>query len=133
MTTRPAPAGTSAGYTLVEALVSLVILMVGILGIARLYGFSARASDGSFRQTVVHTQAVDMAERMWLDLTAPLSQLDAWRADHQGSLPGWQGNVTTVAGDPDLYEITVRWIGSSGPTEYSYFLRLPRVSGGGAP
>lgn len=131
MTIRPVPDGTSAGFTLVEALVSLVVLTVGILGLAHLYGFSTRASDSSFRQTVVHTQAVDMAERMWLDLTAPLSQLDAWRADHQGSLPGWNGDVTAVPGDPDLFEIKVQWIGSSGPTEYSYLLRLPRVSAGG--
>jgi len=131
MTTRPAPAGTAAGFTLVEALVSLVVLMVGILGLAQLYGFSARASDSSFRQTLVHTQAVDMAERMWFDLTNPLSQLDAWRADHQGSLPGWQGSVTSVPGDPDLYEIKVQWVNASGPTEFSYFLRLPKVTGGG--
>lgn len=123
------PDGRSDGFTLIEVLVSLVILSAGILGIAQVFGFSLRAGNSSFQQTIVRTQSLDMAERMWFDLSDPLTQVNDWMNDHAGSLPGWSGTVAADASDPNLYTITVEWSGASADaSEYTYFLRLPAVS-----
>ena len=67
-----------AGFSIVEALVALVVLSVGMLGIAALYVESLRAG----RSAVYHTQAVnlaaDMADRIRANRGAGAA---AWRLD----------------------------------------------------
>ena len=60
MTTTRITAARSAGFSIVEALVALVVLSVGMLGIAALYVESLRAG----RSAVYHTQAVNLAADM---------------------------------------------------------------------
>jgi type IV pilus assembly protein PilV len=50
----------TAGFSIIEALVALVVLSVGMLGIAALYVESLRAG----RSAVYHTQAVNLAADM---------------------------------------------------------------------
>jgi type IV pilus assembly protein PilV len=52
---RPRPA---RGFTLIEVLVSLVILGIGVLGIAKLTLFSVRSNDSAY----LRTQATNLAE-----------------------------------------------------------------------
>ncbi len=78
-----------AGFSIVEALVALVVLSVGMLGIAALYVESLRAG----RSAVYHTQAVnlaaDMADRIRANRGAGAV---AWRLDAAGT-PGMQNCV----------------------------------------
>ncbi len=53
-----------SGFTLVEAMVSLVVLAVGMLGIAALYIESLRSSHMSTSYTNAVTLAADMADRI---------------------------------------------------------------------
>lgn len=53
-----------SGFTLVEVLVSLVVLSVGLLGIAALYVESLRAGRMSLNQMSAVTLAADMADRI---------------------------------------------------------------------
>ncbi|HJS21577.1 MAG TPA: type IV pilus modification protein PilV [Steroidobacteraceae bacterium] len=73
---------TTAGFSIVEALVALVVLSVGMLGIAALYVESLRAG----RSAVYHTQAVnlaaDMADRIRSNRTAGAA---AWRLAADGA------------------------------------------------
>lgn len=52
--------GNSNGFSIVEALVALLVLSIGMLGIAALYVESLRAG----RSAVYHTQAVNLAADM---------------------------------------------------------------------
>jgi type IV pilus assembly protein PilV len=52
--------GTAAGFSLIEALVALVVLSIGMLGIAALYIEGLRAS----RTALVRTEAVNLADDM---------------------------------------------------------------------
>ena len=45
------------GFTLIEAMVALIVLSVGLLGIAALYGQTLRAS----RTSLYRTEAVNLA------------------------------------------------------------------------
>jgi type IV pilus assembly protein PilV len=79
----------SAGFSIVEALVALVVLSVGMLGIAALYVESLRAG----RSAVYHTQAVnlaaDMADRIRANRGAGAA---AWQLPANGA-PTLQGCV----------------------------------------
>jgi len=122
------PRGNS-GFTLVEVLVALLVFTVGLLGVAQLQWGAQRASTASFQRTQAQVQAIDMSERMWLDLSNPLAQEAAWQATHGGSFPGWQGSVEATATDPELYRIRIEWDDPS-PREprFDHFVRLPRVA-----
>jgi type IV pilus assembly protein PilV len=76
---------TETGFSIVEALVALVVLSVGMLGIAALYVESLRAG----RSAVYHTQAVNLAADM----------ADRIRANRMAGAPAWRlpanGNPTT--------------------------------------
>lgn len=119
------------GFTLVEALVALLVLSVGLLGIAALYVETLRASRMSLYRTQAVNFATDLADRMRanrLPATAyncgspcvPASggnavataDLTDWMGRIGASLPGGTANVTFVAGTattPDAYLIEVEW------------------------
>jgi type IV pilus assembly protein PilV len=71
------------GFTLVEVLVSLVILSIGLLGIAKLMMFSSHANDSAY----LRTQATDLAYEM----------LDYMRAN---SVQAAAGAYTTALATP---------------------------------
>jgi type IV pilus assembly protein PilV len=52
------------GFTLIEALVALVVLSIGMLGIAALYVEGLRASRAALVRTEAVTLATDMADRI---------------------------------------------------------------------
>jgi type IV pilus assembly protein PilV len=117
------------GFTLVEVLVTLVILSVGLLGIAALHTASLRNNLDSALRSQASALADDIADRMRanrdaavngdydialndatpvLTGTPPLSQQDlkAWRDLLAQVLPGGTG---AVARDGDVCVITVQW------------------------
>jgi len=63
--------GSQHGFTLIETLVSMVILAVGMLGIAALYIEGLRSSQASVSRTVAVNLAADMADRIRANPDAP--------------------------------------------------------------
>ena len=63
-----------SGFTLVEVMVSLVVLSIGLLGVGKLVLFSARANDSAY----LRSQATALA----------YSIMDAMRANRQTALAG---------------------------------------------
>jgi type IV pilus assembly protein PilV len=68
------PKARQDGFTLLEVLVSLVVLSVGMLGIGKLMMFSARANDSAY----MRSQATSLA----------YSILDDMRANQQDAISG---------------------------------------------
>lgn len=54
-----------SGFTLLEALVALVIFSIALLGLASLYAQSLIVSHGSYLRSLASIQASDMAERIY--------------------------------------------------------------------
>ncbi len=83
---RKLPYGTArnAGFTLVEVLVSLVILAIGLLGIAKLMLFSSHSNDSAY----LRSQATALAYEI----------LDAMRANRQEAII--VGTYNTAAAVP---------------------------------
>jgi type IV pilus assembly protein PilV len=63
-TLNPHPFHRARGFTLVEALVALVVLSIGMLGIAALYVESLRAGRTALIRSQAVTLASDMADRI---------------------------------------------------------------------
>jgi len=60
----PAAMRRNGGFTLVEAMVALIVLSVGLLGIAALYVETLRANRTSLHRTEAVNLATDIADRM---------------------------------------------------------------------
>lgn len=132
MSQKPPSPSNRRGFTLIEVVVSLILVTVGLSAVAQLFVATSMASHSSLHRTVAEIQAVDMGERMWMDLADPLTGLGEWQAVHDGSLPGWDGSAELVdGGTPDVYRIRVAWTErratGEAPPFYDHFVRLPRV------
>ncbi len=72
---------TQAGFNLVEAMVSLVVISVGMIGIAALYGQGLGAGRTAMDRTVAVNLAADMADRIRVNRTAGAAYADEAAAD----------------------------------------------------
>lgn len=80
------PGSSQRGMSMLEVLVGVVILAVGLLGLAGLLAGGMRANVSSTYRTVVTNQASDMADRM--------------RANLAGVAAGSYANVSGIPANP---------------------------------
>jgi type IV pilus assembly protein PilV len=127
----------SAGFSLVEAMVSLIVISVGMIGIAALYGQGLSAGRTALSRTVAVNLAATMAENIRVNRLAQAAYAGAgannncdpaagggvdctpaqmaahdlflWNADVAAQLPNGVGAVTFADGTPPNYTITVTW------------------------
>lgn len=103
-------ADPAAGFTLIEVLVTLLVLSIGLLGLASLQVQGLRATHEALLHTQANTLAVDMTERL-LTHTAAADPLDAqdlqdWKTQLAQRLPEGDGSV---AMDAALITVQVFW------------------------
>lgn len=140
------------GFTLVEVLVALVVMSVGMLGIAALYLEGLRAGRTAIYRTTAVNLAADMADRIRANLPAgnayagtgpgadescvngdadctPLQLADddwfSWSREIDAQLPqGASAEILVNAAPTPAYTITLQWpeIGQTEAATYS--LRL---------
>ena len=132
-----APRRTSAGFSLVEAMVSLIVISVGMIGIAALYGQGLSACRTALSRTIAVNLAATMAENIRVNRLGQVAYAGAgadnncdpaagggvdctpaqmaahdvflWNADVAAQLPNGVGAVAFVDGTPPTYTITVTW------------------------
>lgn len=143
---RHAPPAT--GFTLVEVLVALVVLSVGLLGLAALHLESLRASRTALLRTQAVLLAVDMTDRVRAnrhpadayDCAGPcvagaggnpvaVEDIAAWRSAVATTLPRGQAVITytaAAAGTPTAYVVGIRWHEAGGRVASSVHLRVER-------
>lgn len=144
----------SSGFTLVEVLVALVVMSVGMLGIAALYLEGLRAGRTALYRTTAVTLAADMADRIRANSTAGIAYegtgpgtdsecingpIDCtaeqladddwfdWSNQLDTQLPdGAAGEVDVAGAAPATYTITVAWpeIGQDEPATYTLSVSL---------
>jgi type IV pilus assembly protein PilV len=133
------------GFSLIEVLVSIVVLSIGLLGVAALQVSGLRVGQSSFYRAQAAQFATDMADRLRANLgaartcalaltdptpTSPTTtcgrDLAEWRTRLR-TLPGGNGAVDVDLAQ-NLVTITVRWDDSRGggaaDSTYSLVTRL---------
>jgi len=63
----------AAGFTLIEALIALLVLSIGLLGVAAMQLASLQANNGAFQRTQATFLAQDIADRMRANRTSALA------------------------------------------------------------
>lgn len=141
------------GFTLLEALISLVVLSVGMLGIAALYVEGLRAGRTAVYRTTAVTLAADLMDRIRSNRGALAAyaggpglnncvnqatdctpaemaahDLQIWNDEIDRRMPqGTQGNVAFGPGPVvDTYTIQIQWPepGYDQPLNYTLIARL---------
>ncbi len=124
------PPARSAGFTLLEAMIALVVLSVGLLGLAGLQAQGLRFNHDAYVRSQGTILAYDMIERMRTNAAnaasyiggAPATLCGAggslaendracWHQIVAQTLPG--GSATITAGGGGLYDITLTWLDRS--------------------
>jgi type IV pilus assembly protein PilV len=136
---------SAAGFTLVEVLVALVVLSIGLLGIASLQVSSLRWNHGASKRSQATLLAYDILDRMRANPTAArngeystggtpgtvaTSDLAQWASNITAAMgPSATGAVDppTASGSTATFRITVTWTDSNDPSDpdatLSFFLR----------
>ena len=126
------------GFTLLEVLIALLVLSIGLLGLAALQTTGLRSNEMASMRTTSTMLAYDISDRMRANpqgtndgdyvidtsavtgtipnctsadcTTVQLATFDLsqWKTA-VGRLPGGLGDITQTAGPPLLHTITVRW------------------------
>jgi type IV pilus assembly protein PilV len=124
-----------SGFTLVEMLVTLVIVSIGMLGIAKLTLGTVQANDSALMRseaTVLLQQVIEnmrandaLAQQGQYDIalgatpavtSIPTQDLNTWKTMLQSALPSGDGSIVTAAGiNPQtggneyVATVTVQW------------------------
>lgn len=131
------PAATRAGeggFTLVEVLIAVLVLSIGLIGLASLQGVALQFNNSAFLRSQATNLAYDMADRVRANRRAALdlgaynlavadatpapgtlaeTDLNEWRTALQNNLPGGTGAVEVDALNNDL-TIIVCWDDTRG-------------------
>lgn len=132
----------SRGFTLLEALVALLVLSFGLLGVAAMQLKAVQSAHVAYQRSVATMAAKDALERLWVSLAANdcsslvvdgigsgvIDWADAWGA----VLPELNSSPIIPGVDSCVYEINVAWgedrlEGESDVSSFVYFVRLPDV------
>lgn len=132
MPARPDRAAAAHGFTLLESMVALLVLSVGLLGVAALHGQALAASATAVHRTQAVTLAAGMADRIRAGRgSAPASpDLEAWQSEVARVLPGGTGRVQadrTVM--PAQYTVTITWREPSAPDPVAFALTFRQQPG----
>lgn len=87
----------SRGFTLLEAMVAVVVLSIGLLGIAAVQALSLRYSTGSYGRTQATLAAYDIADRIRANKPAVASNSYLLNPASPPSNPGVGANCTTAS------------------------------------
>jgi len=122
--------GAQRGATLVEVLVALLVLSIGLLGVAALQVSALQTNQGAHVRSQASVLAYDIADRMRANRAVALAggynvlytvtpsggalnelDLQNWKAALTNTLPTGQGEISLVG---SIALIRVRWTDKSG-------------------
>lgn len=107
------------GFSLIEVMITMLVMAIGLLGLAALQLKSVQFSQASLQQSMAAMQAADMTERLWSNLcvlsdtAATEALIEQWEAAHSRAMPGWEGRVTRH--DATNYTVQVSWQDPKAP------------------
>lgn len=125
------------GFTLVEALVALLVLAIGMLGVAAMQLKSLQGAHIAYQRSIASLAAQDAQERLWANmktLECPDNAVvngegEPWHAQWSSFLPGLGFNPVSQPSADCEFTISVAWdeerLDGGGGESFSYTVRLP--------
>ena len=146
-TKRTFPLRNARGFTFTEALVALLVLSIGLLGVAALQLTSLRSNHSSSLRSQATLLAYDMVDRMRANRNAALggaydialavtpttgslalADLARWKGNLLNTLPTGDGSIArTVTGTVTTFTVTVRWDDSRGTADAMQFVMETQI------
>jgi type IV pilus assembly protein PilV len=137
------------GFTFVEALVALLVLSIGLLGVAALQLSSLRTIHSASLRSQATLLASDMVDRMRANRDAALAgsydldfddepdeestvltvaDLVRWKTNLLATLPAGNGSIErSVTGGVTTFTVTVRWDDSRGASDPMEFVMETQI------
>lgn len=128
-----------SGFSLLEVLISVLILSFGLLGMAGLQLKSLQSGHSAYQRTLATVIAMDAGERLWANsasldpLTTEELQIQ-WQTDWQNgddgrlTLPGLTASIVAPGAGETTFVITINWdesrFSGSAETSFTYALDL---------
>lgn len=116
---------TTQGFTLIESLVALVVLSIGLLGVAAMQLKALQSAHIGYQRSLVSLIATDGQERIWKHFAhngfcpsgSDIASLDAEWFDHwkvvigfiDRSAPQGLGTAMSLGNEPCVYIVDVAW------------------------
>ena len=131
---------TQRGFSLIEALIALLVLSIGLIGVAAMQVKALQSATAGYQRSVATLAAVDAQERLWAQLAQNVScdemvdnvlsdWQDDWFVGSDTPIRYFSGAIT-LRSEACEFEIAVT-AGDSGPTEenepLTYTVRLPQI------
>ncbi|UYG03197.1 type IV pilus modification protein PilV [Halomonas sp. LR3S48] len=128
------------GFTLIEALIAVLVLSVGLLGVAAMQLRALQSAHMGYQRAVVSLAAIDAQERAWASLSetkscpggSTLSTMGSdWLGEWFGSGKVLANAGSSVASSPSCeYTVTIGWQEERYSDEengvpFAYQFRLP--------
>jgi type IV pilus assembly protein PilV len=114
----PHGARRARGFTILEVLVSLVVLSIGLLGIGKLVLFSARANDSAYLRGQATELAYEILDNMRANRQMAVTQGYDTALNNVPANPGSCLGATCTPGQVALYDV------------YTWKMRLPSLPAG---
>jgi type IV pilus assembly protein PilV len=126
------------GVTLIEVMIALLVLSIGLLGVAAMQLKALQSSSHSYQRTLATLAAQDAVERLWAlrikdgGCVSDSDIYDGWVDDWGSVLPGV--GASSIEGDGCQYTVTIAWDeerfdGAEGEvSNLVYVVKLPEGS-----
>lgn len=125
-----------SGFTLIEALIALVVLSIGLLGVAAMQLKALQSAHMGYQRAVVSLAAIDAQERAWAIMSQDADKdcsvggdLMSWRDDWK-ELLDFSYSVEVDSSTCE-YEVGISWadqrFADEGQNNFTYQFRLPEL------
>lgn len=117
-----------SGFSMLEVLVSMIIIAIGLLGLAALQAQSLRSNQSAYLRSQATLLAYDMFDRMRANRVAArdgqynvslgevptgtnmvATNISEWKGNLAALLPSGDGSINRQSGERTLITITVTW------------------------
>ncbi|MDN3557131.1 type IV pilus modification protein PilV [Halomonas maura] len=135
------------GFTLIEVLIAVLVVAVGVLGLAAMELKGLQSSGVAYQRTLATAAAQDGVERLWAELwsdnticPAPSDVTGDWYAAWNDILEDMEDSGSVIeqpdaASNPCLYQVIVQWSEGrfSDETDTARLVYRAKLPGGVAP
>lgn len=125
------------GFTLIEALIALVVLSIGLLGVAAMQLKALQSAHAGYQRALVSLIAIDAQERAWAIMSQDSDKDCSVGDDLMGWKEDWKGllvlsySFAEIGSDSCEYEVEISWtdqrFSDEGQNNFTYQFRLPAL------